>query len=90
MRTGSHLAQRGVHLRTFHEPSEGVGAGRGDWQRELVDSHSIGDSEPVDAFVRRLPSQQLPQQYAVAGGRGGTTRGGRGRTGGGRLEVKPG
>lgn len=74
------LLQSGIILRTFHEPSEGVGAGGGDGQRQLVDGHSVGYGEPVDAFVRRLPGQQLPQQHAVAGG----------RRGGGRSEVKPG
>lgn len=75
----SDLTQSAVLPLTFHEPSKGEGASGGDGQRELVDGHSVGDGEPIDAFVWRLPGQQLPQQHAVAGGRGG-----------GRLEVKPG
>lgn len=85
----SHLTQSGVLLLTLHEASEGEGASGGDGQRELVDGHSVGDGEPIDAFVWRLPGQQLPQQHAIAGGRGGRIGGSRGR-GGGRSEVKPG
>ena len=35
-------------------------------QRQLVDRHSVGDRHRVDALIRHLAGQQLPQHNAVA------------------------
>lgn len=52
---------------TLHELLPLLWAGAGDVQVELVDGDAVGDGQVVDALVRRLARQQLPQHHAVAG-----------------------
>jgi len=49
---------------TYQELSEGLGAGGGDGQRELVHGHAVRHRQRVDLPVRDLARQQLPQQHA--------------------------
>ena len=52
---------------TLHELPPLLRAGAGDGQGELVHGDAPRDGQVVDALVRRLPRQQLPQHHAVAG-----------------------
>ena len=51
---------------TLHELPPLLRAGAGDGQGELVHGDAPRDGQVVDALVRRLPRQQLPQHHAVA------------------------
>ena len=51
---------------TLHELPPLLRAGAGDGQGELVHGDAPRDGKVVDALVRRLPRQQLPQHHAVA------------------------
>lgn len=55
---------------TFHELSEGLRAGGGNGQGELVDCHAVSHRKTVDAAIGDLPGEQLPQQHAIAGRQG--------------------
>lgn len=55
---------------TFHELGEGLRAGGGNGQGELVDCHPVSHSETVNATIGHLPRQQLPQQHSIAGRQG--------------------
>ena len=50
---------------TLHEFPPLLGAGAGDGQGELVHGDAPRDGQVIDALVRSLAGQQLPQHHAV-------------------------